>query len=198
MLEVALRHPTIRTVAFEKSSHEVRNREGVDSVCRNLNRAVSDIIAAEGLFSDGAPRHAFVTFATPEYRWGLVTWLRSLRRVSDKPIFLLVSRQMPVPADIDGVYMVEIPELYDARSNYDRPEFRHVLSKLWIYALTTLDRLFFVDTDCIFLNSVDDLFDRPGFLVCPDYVVWRKNQTFNSGSQPTSCLKSRFPTPTTN
>ncbi len=183
-----------RTVVFEKSSYEAKDREGVDSVCHNLNRAVEDIIAVAGLFSDGDPRHAFVTFATPEYRWGVVTWLRSLRRVSNKPVFLLVSRLMTLPADVDGVYMIEIPALYDARSTYERSEFRHVLSKLWIYSLTTLDRVFFVDADCIFLQPVDELFDRSGFLVCPDYVVWRKNETFNSGVMvftPSEALRQR-------
>lgn len=171
----------VRSVAGAKARYSVNQIDEVEAVGLELNRIVDDFIASEGLFRGGAPRHAFVTFVTPDYHWGLVVWLRSLRQVSDKPVFLLVSREMPIPQPIDGVYMIVVPGLYDDRSNFERAEYLHVLNKLWIFALLALDRVFFVDVDCVFLKPVDELFARREILVCPDYVETRATDRFNSG-----------------
>jgi len=183
-----------RSAVADKPRYNVRNTDEVDGVCRNLNSIVEEIISTEGLFAGGAPRHAFVTFATPDYHWGLVAWLRSLRRVSDKPVFLLVAREMSPPTEISGVYMIVVPGLYDDRSLLKRPEFRDMLSKLWVFSLSALDRVFYADADCIFLKSSDELFERPGFLVCPDYVESRQEDKFNAGLMvfsPTEALRQR-------
>jgi len=185
----------VRSVIADKSRYNIRNTDEIDGVCHNLNSIVEEIISTEGLFAGGSARHAFLTFATPEYQWGVIAWLRSLRRVSDKPVFLLVSREMRVPADIKGVYRIIVPALYDDEAVFRRSEFQHVLSKLWIFALSTLDRIFFADADCIFLKSCDELFDRSGFLVCPDYVLSRKeDNNFNAGVMvfdPNEALRRR-------
>jgi Glycosyl transferase family 8 len=170
-----------RSAITDKSRCNVRNADEVDGICRNLNGVVEEVISTEGLFAGEAPRHAFLTFATAEYNWGVIAWLRSLRMVSDKPVFLLVTREMRVPKDIKGVYVIIVPALYDDQALFRRSEFQHVLSKLWIFALSTLDRIFFADADCLFLKSCDELFERADFLVCPDYFVSRKEDNFNTG-----------------
>jgi lipopolysaccharide biosynthesis glycosyltransferase len=88
---------------------------------------------------------------------------------------------MNIPEGIDGVFMIVVPGLYHDRSNFERVEYVHVLNKLWIFALLALDRIFFVDVDCVFLKPVDELFARREILVCPDYVETRATEKFNSG-----------------
>jgi hypothetical protein len=171
----------VRSAPAAKARYSVTEIDEVEAVGRELNKIVDDFITSEGLFRNGEPRHAFVTFVTPEYHWGLVVWLRSLRQVSDKPVFLLVSREMRIPQAIDGVFMIVVPGLYHDRSNFERAEYLHVLNKLWIFALLALDRIFFVDVDCVFLKPVDELFARSEILVCPDYVETRATEKFNSG-----------------
>jgi len=170
----------VRSVAAAKARYSVSAIDEVEAVGRDVNAIVENLIASEGLFR-GAPRHAFVTFVTPEYHWGLVVWLRSLRQVSDKPVFVLASREMSVPADIDRVFMIVVPGLYHEGADFDRAEYVHVLNKLWIFTLRALERIFFVDVDCVFLKPVDELFARSEILVCPDYVETRATEKFNSG-----------------
>jgi Glycosyl transferase family 8 len=168
-----------------KSRYRIAEVEAVNDICEKLNRVIEAIVSSENLFSAAAPRHAYLTFATPDYHWGLTIWLRSLRKVSDKPAFVLVSREMPLPADISDVYVIMVPELHNDDSKVlaasHRPEFRHVLNKLWIFAALAFDRIFYTDVDCLFLKSPDELFTRSGFLVCPDYVNTRGADGFNSG-----------------
>ncbi len=47
--------------------------------------------------------------------------------------------------------------------------------------MTPLARLVFVDVDCLFLKSLDHLFDGSDILVAPDYVENRHTERFNSG-----------------
>jgi hypothetical protein len=167
-------YPMLKTVRLATSA-----TNEVEEVCADLAARLNTLITQEKLFEAGASRHAFVSFVTPEYEWGLLVWLRSLRAISDKPIILLVSREMVVPAELTGIYQLQVPGLYDARFSSSRQEFQHVLSKLWMFALTPLNRVFFVDVDCVFLGRVDDLFEGTDFLVCPDFVVRPERHGFN-------------------
>lgn len=165
-----------RRVETLLAGYSVSQVTAVDAVCAALDSTVAQLLA-------DVPSHgeAFVTFATPEYRFGLIVWLRSLRKISDRPAIVLVSRPIALPQDIANVYMVQVPALTAETYSFERSEFQHVLSKLWVFALTSLKRVVFVDADCLFLKPVEELFARPGFLVCPDYVEHRKSEKFNTG-----------------
>ena len=166
--------------------------DDVMGVAEELAATVAKLITAENLFPGLTPRHAFISYVTPDYRWGMVVWLRSLRKFSAKPVILLVSRPIDVPAEFANVYQIVVPALEEDKYVPDRREFRNVLAKLWIFALTPLARVFFIDIDCVILGPIDELFERNEFLVAPDYVETRLSDRFNSGVlvfNPTKALR---------
>ena len=189
-----VRSATFCKVGCERSRYSVGEVDAVDAVCAQIDAEARALCDSAGLFAPGAKRQAFVTFATPEYSWGLLVLLRSLRKVSDRPVIVLASREMAVPQGVAGVVVLAVPGLYNEDYSFGRVEFSHVLAKLWMFALTSLDRVFFVDADCMFLKSADELFERADFCVCPDYVEDRKSEAFNSGVlafTPGEALRSR-------
>jgi hypothetical protein len=155
--------------------------DDVMQVAAAISKTVERLIIAHALYPAGKKRHAYVSYVTPSYKWGLLVWLRSLRKVTDKPIFLLVPRAIDLPPDARGVYQLIVPGLTEADYTSNRGEFRNVLAKLWTFALTPLQRVFFIDVDCLVLGPLDHLFDDDAFLVCPDYVEHRESARFNSG-----------------
>ena len=185
---------TLIRIRSVQARYAVGQLDEVLGVCERIADAVEFLIARHSLYPASAPRHAFVSCVTPEYRWGLLVWLRSLRRVSQKPIFLLVSRELVIPVDVAGVFQILVPGLYEEQYSFDRVEFQNVLNKLWIFALTPLTRIFHIDVDCLVLKDIDHLFDSMDFQVCPDYVETRATQRFNSGVMvfnPTVALRDR-------
>ncbi len=171
----------VHRIATSVARCHIDQTHEVMAVAEALAQTVADLITRENLFPGNAKRHAFVSYVTPDYRWGMVVWLRSLRKVSTKPVILLVSKPIEIPAGIAHVHQIVVPPLLEESYRSDRSEFKNVLAKLWTFALTPLSRVFFIDIDCVILGPIDHLFDRTEFLVCPDYVEHRTSERFNSG-----------------
>jgi len=134
----------------------------------------------------------YVTLASPSYEWGLRVLLRSLREVSQVPVIVLSARRWNFGCEEPDVLFVEVPGLVNPSYRSDRGEFAETLTKLWVFGLTCFRRIIFVDADCLFLRSIDDLFDADGFLAGPDYVLSPAQAGFNSGLfsfQPTRELR---------
>ena len=187
--------PGVYHVAGTVTRCNIDQTHDVITIAEALAQTVSDLIAKENLFPGQTKRSAFVSFVTPDYRWGMIAWLRSLRKVSSKPVILLVSRAIDIPPGIPNVYQIVVPALTSDRYTAQRAEFKHTLAKLWIFALTPLTRIFFIDIDCVILGPIDHLFERDAFLVCPDYVENRSSRGFNSGVMvfnPTLALRDHI------
>jgi Glycosyl transferase family 8 len=131
----------------------------------------------------------YVTLCSSDYEWGLRVLLRSLRKVSSVPLIVIAARRWSVQCDEPDVLFVEVPALVNPQYEPHRREYSETLTKLWVFALTCFHRVTFVDADCLFLHSIDDLFDQSGFLAGADYVVNSTQHSFNSG------LLSFAPTP---
>ena len=123
----------------------------------------------------------YVTLCSPDYDWGLRVLLRSLRKVSSVPLIVIAPRRWSVECDEPDVLFVEVPALVNPQYTPHRREFSETLTKLWIFGLTCFHRIIFVDADCLFLRSIDDLFDQDGFLAGSNYVVNSTQRSFNSG-----------------
>lgn len=172
---------------------DVSEVEARNAFAAKLNATAETAFVAT--FGAQAERRAYVTMATPDYRFGLLAWLRSLRKYSQRPAIVLVNGPMETPTGFDNVVFVAVPRLIHDDFRSHRAEFRNVLTKLWAFDLTFLDRMIFVDVDCLFQASVDDLFARQQFLVAPDWVEDRKSQRFNTGVMalsPNEALRDRI------
>ena len=123
----------------------------------------------------------YVTLASPSYEWGLRVLLRSLRKVSQVPVIVLSSQRWIFECSEPNVLFVEVPGLNNVLLKPQRDEFRETLTKLWVFGLTCFRRVTFVDVDCLFLRSIDDLFDLDDFVCGADYVVNSTERGFNSG-----------------
>jgi Glycosyl transferase family 8 len=137
-------------------------------------------------------RVCYVTLASPSYEWGLRVLLRSLREVSQVPVIVISARRWNFACEEPDVLFVEVPGLVNPGYRPIRDEFAETLTKLWVFGLTCFRRVTFVDADCLFLRSIDDLFDADGFLAGPDYVVSAAQRGFNTGLfsfQPTRELR---------
>lgn len=140
-------------------------------------------------------KECYLTYATPEYALGLTVLLRSLRRHSERPIVVLVDRVWTFKSDVPNVFFVLVPRLGNSRYAPERHEIRATLTKLWAFGLVSLDRVVFLDADCLVLRSIDDLFELSGLWCPPDYVEDAASTRFNSGMMafdPTPSLRDKI------
>jgi hypothetical protein len=138
-----------------------------------------------------SPGYAYVTVATAEYEWGLRVLLRSLRRHTAAPIVVLTTQQWDFACDDALVVFAEVPTIKNGH-RYNRPEFAHVMTKLWAFALTGFARLTYIDADSVVLGSLDDLFKMEGFWASSDHVENAKSARFNSGLMSFSPSEAMF------
>jgi glycogenin glucosyltransferase len=123
----------------------------------------------------------YVTLASPSYDWGLRVMLRTLRRVSKAPVIVLSAQRWTLECDEPDVLALEVPKLVNPRYKPERPEYGETLTKLWAFALTCFRRVTYVDADCLFLQSIDNLFDMTGIVAGPNYSLSADQKGFNSG-----------------
>jgi glycogenin len=110
-------------------------------------------------------------------------------------IIVLTDRRWTFETKVSGVFFVIVPSLGNSRYAPDRPEIRATLTKLWIFGILSLDRVVYVDADCLVLKPIDDLFDLAGLWCAPDYVEEPHSRRFNSGLiafDPTTELRDKI------
>lgn len=183
-----------RFIDADFNSYDICNVEALEPLRDRIKGAVESLID-DGFFAHNGARRAYITFATPDYEWGLRVWLRSLRKVSSVPAIIMASHPLDIPSDIADAVVLVVPGLFNSNVNAHRPEFTQTFTKLWCFAMTPLQRLIFVDVDCLFLQSLDHLFDSSDFLVAPDYVEHTRTSHFNSGMMaftPTHLLEDEI------
>jgi len=74
-----------------------------------------------------------------------------------------------------------VPGLFNEQYRPDRSEFANTLTKLWIFGISCLDRIVFLDADCLVLKSIDDLFDEGSLRCAADCVEDSETRRLNSG-----------------
>jgi len=175
------------TISANKASLALSEVEEIkrisDTLCAVVEREFAEKYESEV---------CYVTLASPSYEWGLRVLLRSLRGISQVPMIVISARRWNFACEEPDVLFVEVPGLVNPDYRPNRDEFAETLTKLWVFGLTCFRRVTFVDADCLFLHSIDDLFDADGFLAGPDYVVSAAQKGFNTGLfsfQPTRELR---------
>ncbi len=140
------------------------------------------------------PRRAFVTLADGRYALGCLALARSLAKVSDAPLIVLHSDPYAarVLRHLPNVILRKV-EPVDNPNEESQSRFKGVYTKLRMFELLELERAVFVDSDCVFLKSVDELFEGDDILAAPD---WGSELTphFNSGViafTPSESLRDR-------
>jgi hypothetical protein len=162
---------------------DIQNYQSIIDYSSSINDAVRDFVYAEkALFVRNGCISAYVTLCTPHYYFGLIGLVRSLRMVSSLPLICLIDSEFDASAiDGENVFFIKVPRLISSKYNPGRKEFSEVLTKLWIFGITSLDKIVFLDCDVCILKNVDDLFDFQGPAFAPDYVDHLHTQRFNSG-----------------
>jgi hypothetical protein len=160
-------------------SVDVSDIDGALKLCAEIDRAVA--VALAHLPRETASRQCYVTFATPDYSLGLTVLIRSLRRYSQRPVVVLADRAWSFDAGQPNVFVVVVPRLANRSYAPARNELKVALTKLWIFGLLSLDRVVYVDADCLVLQPIDELFDRSGMWCPPDYVESAESTRFSSG-----------------
>lgn len=150
-------------------------------VATQLDACVRPLLDEERIWKRNGRSCAFVTLATPEYAFGLKVLVRSLRTHSSYPIIVLTDRRWNFETECHGIYFVAVPGLYDSRYSPERSEIRSTLTKLWMFSFLCLDRVVFLDADCLVKKPIDDLFDLQGLSCAPDFVENPTSNRFNSG-----------------
>lgn len=126
-------------------------------------------------------RLLFVTLATADYAEGVRVLARSLRQHSALPLLVLATDDMAV-ADDPATRLMRVPEIVKADIVASAaPHFRRTLTKLWAFGLVSVDRIVFLDADCVVRAPIDHLFDGQDFAAAPDLLSNRPAPTFNSG-----------------
>jgi hypothetical protein len=155
--------------------------EQMTKVADELDSCVRPLLVEEHVWKRNGRNCAFITFATPEYALGLKVVVRTLRAHSSYPIIVLTDRRWSFETDRHDVYFICVPGLYNARYSPERSEIRGTLTKLWIFSFLCLDRVVFLDADCLIKKPIDDLFDLQGISCAPDFVENSTSNRFNSG-----------------
>lgn len=127
-------------------------------------------------------RVAYVLVGTEDYARGVEVVVRSLRAVSDAPILLLAAGNWHPALRAKDLAVLAVPEI--VKLDLERsgaPRFRRTLTKLWAFSFVSLDRLVFLDSDCLVQQPIDDLFDGAGFAAAPDLLSNQPRPVFNSG-----------------
>jgi len=119
--------------------------------------------------------------ASPGYEWGLRVMLRTLRRVSEVPVVVFAPQRWAFSFEVNDALFLEVPRIINSKFKPRRTEFRETLTKLWMFSLTCFRRVTFIDADCLFLNTIDDLFNMDGIVAGPDYVDGAVEGGFNTG-----------------
>lgn len=164
------------TIPANKAIIEISDVAEIKRVADAFDAAVGALLAAKN-WADAC----YVTLASPDYEWGLRILLRSLRKVSSVPVIVIAARRWSFECDEPDVLFVEVPALVNPNYKPYRREYSETLTKLWVFGLTCLRRVTFVDADCLFLRSIDDLFNQEGFLAGADYLTNSSQRGFNSG-----------------
>jgi Glycosyl transferase family 8 len=180
------------TIPADKSRLAVSE---VDQIKRVADRMCAAVESQSAYFCKSETTVCYVTLASPTYEWGLRVMLRSLRKVSQVPVLVLSSRRWTFRCDEPGVLLLEVPALVSSQYKPLRQEYLETLTKLWVFGLTCFRRITYVDADCLFLRSIDDLFDVNGFVAGGDYVLDATREGLNSGLfsfQPTRALRDEI------
>lgn len=167
--------------SYRLSRLSVKDVENVRRSSTQIDSRVHLLTNKNDRFSRSNKKCAFVTVASPSYDFGLKVLLASIRRNSSIPVIVLASQQWDFKTEVSDVHLIEVPALINDRYNSHRPELSGTLTKLWIFGLLSLDRIVFLDADCLVLKPIDDLFDRQGFCCAPDCIENSDTQRFNSG-----------------
>ncbi len=127
------------------------------------------------------PKWAFVTLADGRYSIGAVALARSLAKVSDVPLIVLHS-DPHTPGALHHLKNVEMRRVEPINNphGHGQQRFQGTFTKLRIFDMLELDRIIFIDADCIVQQPIDHLFETEGILAAPD---WGGDLTmdFNSG-----------------
>ncbi|MEM9783123.1 MAG: alpha-2,3-sialyltransferase [Pseudomonadota bacterium] len=126
-------------------------------------------------------KRAFVTLADGAYTIGARVLARSLARVSDVPLIVLHTEAASVPR-LQGLPNVELRRVEPIRNPFDHGQkrFAATFTKLRAFEMHEIDRLVFIDADCVVLRNVDALFETEGFAAAPDWG-FELTERFNSG-----------------
>jgi hypothetical protein len=159
----------------------IRDINVTKRVSDQIDRSVGSLVSQNPLFVRSGKKQAYVTLASPSYDFGLKVLLSTLRRHSSVPVIVLATRRWEFRNNAENVFFLEVPALFNDKYRSHRVEIGETLTKLWVFGLLSLDRIVYLDADCLIRQSVDDLFDRSGFCCAPDCIEDAATLRFNSG-----------------
>lgn len=132
--------------------------------------------------SVGNIKRAYVTFYSGRYILGLMGLIRSLRRfTNDKIIILHTEDEEKFPLSSESnVELIKIDSVPNP-NNHGQQRFRDTYNKLRIFDLLEYDKLIYIDSDCIILKDITELFSiKEEFAAAPDWGL-KYGEGFNSG-----------------
>lgn len=172
---------------------DVSDVDQILKLCAEIDHEVA--VALKTVSSQTASLECYVTFATPDYSLGLTVLVRSLRKYTQRPIVILTDRAWSFDSGVPNLFLVVVPRLGNKNYTPARIELKVTLTKLWIFGLLSLDRVVYIDSDCLVLQPIEELFGRSGVWCPPDYVENAESTHFSSGLiafSPSITLRDRI------
>lgn len=137
---------------------------------------------------------AYVTFATPTFKYGVMALANSLSKISSIPLIVMVTEG---DADIDlagsNCQIYRVPAISNPNAEtISQKRFMETYTKLNVFGLNFLDKAVFLDADTVVLKNIDELFDSEEFSAAPDIGLKPNSSEFNSGVFVCSPSKTLF------
>ena len=126
--------------------------------------------------------NAYITYFSGRYILGLLALIRSLRRFSDKKIIVLCSETEPLDFLLkeENLEIVRMKPIENPNS-HGQARFKDTYNKLKIFDFLEYDKLIYIDSDCLILKNIDELFNlKTEISAAPDWGLKYANG-FNSG-----------------
>ncbi|WWC58394.1 uncharacterized protein I303_100934 [Kwoniella dejecticola CBS 10117] len=114
-------------------------------------------------------RKAWVTLITnPQYIAGVLTLHRTLTSVSSYPLVVMTTPSLSLQSreiiEYAGIEIIEVPHLSPSAAQHTGFDpsfvrFNDAWTKIRVFGLDQFERIILIDSDMIFLRSMDELFD---------------------------------------
>ncbi|HGO5856175.1 TPA: hypothetical protein ACK3JJ_000802 [Mannheimia haemolytica] len=163
------------------------SNEELNDLCNNITSGVIE-------------KKCFITITSKGYEWGTIALCQSIAEHHFEPVIILYSDNIDIELIKENVkskiYLRKVPNLQISENRKTAERYFNTLTKFFILGLEPIERLVYLDSDMILLNSLDDYLNSNEELYCSytyEHPILRPKMAVSIISiKPNHLLMSQF------